>query len=116
MCRGSWRRVGVCEGHKIGGDGGLIGLLETGEIERTWDIESRCGIGGWRWLMRMKRSSVISWGSVLVSNIVSLAFSQPTITMAYRDGGNSLCLAAALLTGLYDLMISSVGPAVLNDD
>ena len=45
----------------------MVGLLEAGEVERTWDIESRCGIRGWRRLMGMKRSSVISWGSVLVS-------------------------------------------------
>ena len=94
--------------HEIGGYCGLVSLFKSGVEKGARDEESRGRVGSWRRLMRMERTSVVSWRAVLVSREdVSFFHNRPWLQLTYRDGGSSLFLPCALFTGSYALIFSA---------
>ena len=100
--------MNVGHSHEIRGYGGLVGLFEAGVRERAGNEEARRRVRWWRRLMGMKRSSIVSWRSELISGkLVFVSFDVCVLQLAYRDGGSCLLLPCALLIGSYALMSSA---------
>lgn len=57
----------VGQGHKIGFDGGGVGLFEAREGEGTWDELARGRVGGFGRLVRVERAAVVLGRTELVS-------------------------------------------------
>lgn len=57
----------VAEGHEVGGNHGLVGLLQARVVERTRHELARRGIGFGRRLVRVQWSSIVSRGPELVA-------------------------------------------------
>ena len=64
---GSGGHVHVGEGHEVGGDGGVVGLFEAGEVEGARDEVTRDGVGGGRGLDGVERAALVLGGVELVS-------------------------------------------------
>ena len=64
--RAGWE-VGVGHRHEVGGEGGVVGLLETREGERAWDVLARGRVGGRGWLMRVEGAAGVFGRAELVS-------------------------------------------------
>lgn len=113
----AWWVVRVGEDHEVGSDGAVVGLLEAGEREGAWDEFPGGGVGG-RWgLVRVQGAAVVFWWTVLESEgWVRGGGRRGRGKETYRLGGSCLFRALLLSIGSKVLMMSSLGPGVVNED
>jgi hypothetical protein len=91
----------VGHGHQVGGEGGMVGLLEARVGEGPGGEFSRCRVGGCGWLMRVEWAAIVFGWSELVSGprherCASIA---EKFDLPHLDGGNCLFLFLAVPTG-----------------